>query len=118
MSFVNMGRRICTRLISLQETRRDNQSLFKQLDTRCIAVERAETKAVKKGPCGVGLAMIEKIVRAVVGPPEYINEPARKVTLNLRARASGGTFLVPCGQPNLPVARAKNMLSGQHLRGL
>ena len=51
----------------------------------------------KKGQGEVGLAIRETITRAVVRPPEFINERLLKVTLNLHGRASAVSFLVAYG---------------------
>ena len=51
----------------------------------------------KKGQVGVGLAIRESITRAVVRPPEFINERLLKVTLKLHGRASAVSFVVAYG---------------------
>jgi len=46
---------------------------------------------------GVGLAIRETITRAVVRPPEFINERLLKVILKVLGRARAVLFLVACG---------------------
>ena len=62
-------------IIGLQETRRDGQSQLRQAGyvVYCSGTY-GDKGGRKKGQGGVGLAIRETITRAVVRPPEFINE--------------------------------------------
>ena len=77
-------------IIGLQETRRDDQSQLKQIGYVVFCNGACGDKGDgKKGQGGVGLAIRETITRAVVRPPEFINERLLKETLKLHGSASG-----------------------------
>ena len=85
-------------IISLQETRRDGQSQLRQAGYVVYCSGACGDKGGgKKGQGGVGLAIRESITRAVVRPPEFINERLLKVTLKLHGRASAVSFVVAYG---------------------
>ena len=85
-------------IIGLHETRRDGQTTFRQAGyvVYCSGACGNEGDG-KKGQGGAGLAVKEKLTRAVARPPEFINERLLKVTLKLRGRASAVTFIAAYG---------------------
>ena len=85
-------------IIGLQETCRDGQSQLRQVGYVVYSSGACGGKGGgKKGQGGVGLAIREAITRAVVRPPEFINERLLKATLKLHGRASAVSFVVTYG---------------------
>ena len=85
-------------IIVLHDTRHDERFRFKQAGfaVHCSGTSGGRGNR-KKGQAGVGLSVREKITRALVRPPEFINERLLKVTMKLRGRASAVTFVVVYG---------------------
>ena len=94
-------RRTSQDIIGPQGKRCDGQSQFNQVKYVVICSGACGDKGRgKKGQGGVGLTIIETITRAVVRPPEFINERLLKVALKLRRRACAVSFLVAYGPRN------------------